>query len=96
MRDHNTQQTSIDAYYSIDDLGSRQKFVLELIRHYGNMTNREIASRLGWEINRVTPRVNELVKLGFVTDQGTKLDPQTGKRAIVWGEAERTRQITFI
>lgn len=36
------------------------------------LTNKEIADILGWEINRVTPRTNELYKLGVIKREKKK------------------------
>jgi len=47
-------------------------------------TNSEIAKSLGWSINRVTPRVNELVKLGQVEDGGKKPCSITGRIVHCW------------
>ena len=63
------QQTSLDAFESVVsdvDFGRKQIEVLTLIRSNVNITNQELASKLGWSINRVTPRVNELVKASKV------------------------------
>lgn len=81
---HLAQQTSVDAFHGLKGLGERQQTVLAVLKQE-HMTNRELASKLGWEINRVTPRVNELMNMGLVTDFGTKWDKETGKRAIIWG-----------
>mgnify|MGYP001292109456 CR=1 FL=1 len=81
---HLAQQTSVDAFHGLTGLGRRQEAVLAVLKQE-HMTNREVAARLGWEINRVTPRVNELMNMGLVTDFGTKWDKETGKRAIIWG-----------
>ena len=50
----------------------------------GMATNRMIAKQLGWEINRVTGRVNELTNKGFVKAAGDHLDPETGKTVNMW------------
>ena len=43
-----------------------------------------IAKSLGWDINRVTGRVTELVNLGMVTSNGTHKDKQTNRTVTVW------------
>ena len=60
------QQTSLEAYNILTDekLSERYKQILLAIKHLGAATNMEIAQHLGWSINRVTPRVNELIKIG--------------------------------
>jgi DNA-binding MarR family transcriptional regulator len=87
------QMTSIEAFHSLKNLGAKQQAVLDELTN--PMTNRQLARRLGWEINRVTPRVNELVALGFVTEHGTTIDQDTNKRAILWVRAEKTHPMTM-
>ena len=43
-----------------------------------------MADLLGWQINLVTPRMNELVKLGYVKKMYEE-PGKYGKMAIVWG-----------
>lgn len=66
----NVQQTSISAYISlIEDpeyVARCQSEVLTVIRANGDLTNTEIADKLDWSINRVTPRVKELRVKGLV------------------------------
>jgi|TARA_Y100000385_G_C12627006_1_gene439537 predicted transcriptional regulator len=47
-------------------------------------TNRMIAKQLGWDINRVTGRVTELVNLGMVIAEGTKYDNDTNRTVTLW------------
>ena len=47
-------------------------------------TNRMIAKSLGWDINRVTGRVTELVNLGKVTSKGTTFDKDTNRTVTLW------------
>lgn len=92
---HATQETSIEAYYSIEDLGAKQKVVLEAFVKVGAMTNRELAAYLGWPINTSVPRVNELTKMGFIIAFGTKFDIVTKRRAIIWNVSEKIRQLNL-
>jgi len=48
----------------------------------GYATDQEIAERLGWEINRVTPRRKELQELGFVQVAGFKTSNYGTKRTV--------------
>ena len=79
------QQTSIDAYREImTKLGPRQQIVYDQMQVSGPCTNQKMADLLGWEINQITPRMNELVKLGYAK----KMDEEPGKygkMVIVWG-----------
>ena len=64
------RQTSLDAYNSLscESVNDSQALILAIIRSNRNLTNTEIADKLGLPINRVTPRTNELVKLGLVVE----------------------------
>ena len=79
------QQTSSDAYREIKTkLGPRQQIVYDQMQVSGPCTNQKMADLLGWEINQITPRMNELVKLGYAK----KMDEEPGKygkMVIVWG-----------
>jgi DNA-binding MarR family transcriptional regulator len=79
------QETSMLSFDSIqEELGDKQKLVLWAFRSQGDKTNAEMASFLSWPINCITPRVGELVKMGFVEAKGLKMGA-TNRRAIVWG-----------
>jgi len=55
------QQTSLESYKAlIPTLSERQQIILEVIQRHPGMSNHDISRYLGWEINCVTPRVNEL------------------------------------
>lgn len=47
-------------------INHNQEILIEIMRRREPLTNREIADLAHWEINRVTPRINELVKMGVV------------------------------
>jgi DNA-binding MarR family transcriptional regulator len=79
------QETSRQAYEAIQPtLTERQRPVLKFIEQFGPVTNREIAAGLHLDINQVTPRTNELVKLNLVEAAGRKKDPVTNKSGITW------------
>lgn len=60
-------QTSIWAYEAIKSrLGAKQQTVYEALKKLGIANNQELADYLGWQINCVTGRVNELRFKGFV------------------------------
>jgi hypothetical protein len=60
------QDTSLWAYnLATQNLGKKQKEVLDTLRYFPDATNAEIAQKLGWPINRVTPRTGELIELGL-------------------------------
>lgn len=79
------QQTSLLAFDSIQQyLGERQRQVYLALMSLGEATNTMISKASGLPINVVTPRVNELRKLGRVIE--SKKDPCriTGRMAIYW------------
>tara|TARA_R100000008_G_C3481743_1_gene114205 strand:+ start:341 stop:517 length:177 start_codon:yes stop_codon:yes gene_type:complete len=55
-----------------------------VIKSKGKATNRMIAKHLGWDINRVTGRVTELVNLGLVDAEGTHYDNETNRTVTLW------------
>jgi hypothetical protein len=79
--------TSLQAYETEvrPKLGEKQAAVRRLLLAYPEgLTNAEIAKLLEWTINRVTPRTNELVKLGAVKDAGKRTCRVTGRTAHLW------------
>lgn len=70
---------------STGSLGQRQLVVLESLRLFpGGATDRMLVKATGLTINQVTPRRGELVKMGFVYDDGLCIDPITRKQNILW------------
>ena len=65
-------------------LSEKQKTVYQVLDVHGPKTNRQIAKHLGWDINRVTGRVTELVNLGMVTSTNTVLDQETNRTVTLW------------
>ena len=75
--------TSLFAYRTISNLGEKQSKVLEKIEELQPCSNKQIARALGWEINRVTGRVNELAKIGLIkTEKIAK--GETGRPEKLW------------
>lgn len=63
--------TSRAAYEQIKSkLGDKQQAVYDAVGELGVATNEQIAEYLDWPINRVTGRVTELKKMGFVDVEG--------------------------
>lgn len=79
--------TSLYAYRSINNLGDKQATVLEKIEEIQPCSNKQIARSLGWEINRVTGRVNELAKMGLITTKGAAIG-EMGRPEKMWELAE--------
>jgi hypothetical protein len=82
------QETSLEVYRRKVQpvLGAMQYQVLQEFTHAprSNFTNLELAQRLGWRINRVTPRTNELRKKGLLEEACTRRCAITGNRAKAW------------
>jgi DNA-binding MarR family transcriptional regulator len=83
------------AFWSLEDLGGKQTKVFEVIRRLAPCTDRQIARALGWEINRITGRRNELVAMGLVERSGTTTDPDTGKTVALWKAVQEGQQEMF-
>ena len=75
-------ETSLEAYRTIQ-LNDRQQDVYNCLLT-GNKSDQEIAEELGWTVNRVTGRRNELVDMGRVRMIGTK-QSRFNRRVYVWG-----------
>jgi hypothetical protein len=81
------QDTSIETYLKnvYPNLGHRQAAVLHHLRNASvALTNAEIANSLARPINEITPRTNELRKLGLVIDAGRRGCRITGNTAHQW------------
>lgn len=79
------QQTSLEAYKAIiPELAEKQKIVFDVIYKHPGMSNYDISQYLGWRINSVTPRVNELRELGFVDLHSFKEDSITHRTVMTW------------
>lgn len=50
------------AYHTLENKEKKKAVVLEVIQKLGRCSQAEIATYLGWEINRITGRVDDLVK----------------------------------
>lgn len=76
-------ETSRSAYKSLKDLGTKQRVVYEAIKTLGRATNEEVANWLGWPIQSVTGRVNELSHYDMVTVDGIG-KTRSGRSAKIW------------
>ena len=75
--------TRNEAYRSLGDVTDKQRAVLDALR-VGPMSDRALAKRLGWPINRVVPRRHELVEAGLVRAAYRDTDGETGRPCVVW------------
>jgi hypothetical protein len=79
------RDTSLDAYQEIKKgLGKRQQLVYDIIKKLGCPTNLEMSKFSKVPINQITPRTNELVKLGFVTECEKRTCSVSGKTVWSW------------
>ena len=76
--------TQVSSLKKLKNLDGKRKTVYDVIKTKGKATNRMIAKNLGWDINRVTGRVTELVNLGMVTTDGTTYDSDTNRTVTLW------------
>ena len=85
-----TRTTQLEAFHALQNLSGKRKIVYDEIKRftkaprYRGLTNREIADRLGWEINRVTGRVTELFDRGMILTNETRLHVKTNRNHTVW------------
>lgn len=78
------QQTSLHAYEDIKhNLGEKQLAVYNALKDLESANNKILAKKLGWEINRVTPRVLELRELGLVEKHSMRPCPFPPNR-VTW------------
>lgn len=83
------RETSRQSYKKLTDLGDKQREVHELLKkHAAGLSDREMASLLGWEINQLLPRRGELEEYGFVKQNGKKYVKDTRRNVIVWVAAD--------
>ena len=84
----NVDNKSIDSYKKLSEdntLTKRQIQVLICLKtELGQATNRMIAKKLGWDINRVTGRVSELRQKGLIEHAGDFYDTQTERTVNLW------------
>ena len=79
------RKTQVDSLKQLKpSIGSKQQSVYGAIKTTIPSTNRMIAKTLGWDINRVTGRITELVGLGLVTTDGTTYDSDTNRTVTLW------------
>lgn len=78
------RQTSLFAFQSLNDLGSKQREVYEAIKQLGEACDLDVAFFLGWPINRVTGRRNELMKAGVIYESKVARTPRTNRTVTYW------------
>ena len=89
------KDTSLEAFHEIVESGTRElsrSKVYEVIAKNSPICDQEIADKLGWGVNRITPRRGELCSLGLVYDAGYAKNA-SGRNVHVWGVKEQLRLI---
>ena len=76
--------TQVNSLKKLKNVKGKRKTVYDIIKSKGKVTNRMIAKELGWDINRVTGRVTELVSLGLVNTEETIYDKDTNRTVTLW------------
>ena len=75
--------TRNNSYHTLTKIGDKQTKVLEAINSLGKCSAYEVSKYLGWDINRITGRINELEKLGKIKSCSIKIGLY-GKPVKVW------------
>jgi Mn-dependent DtxR family transcriptional regulator len=78
------RKTQVNSLKELKNLDGKRKTIYDILKTKGKATNRMIAKALGWDINRVTGRMTELVSLGLVTTDGTTYDSDTNRTVTLW------------
>lgn len=90
----NVQTTSIDAYYSHTNAKRNARALYSYMRGKGAMADFQLVEALGWEVNEVTGRRNDLIAEGLVVPHGHTINPLTKKRVRTWRAVERSKPKT--
>ena len=91
------QETSLMAYLEIvPSIGAKQKVVFNAICSHNGITNMELAAELRWSINRVTPRVHELRRIGLVKLKEKRNCNITGRLAMAWEKASNISEDYYL
>ena len=84
----NMQDTSLEAYYNkvLPHLTRKQQAIMTFffLHKNCNYTNAELSQKMGWAINRITPRVLELRILGKLERSCRRLCTVTRNSANAW------------
>lgn len=75
-----TPDTRRESYHALTHVGEKQRVVLDTIKRLGRPCSmKEVSRSSRLEINRVTPRVIELVELGLLKVSHVARDPDTNR-----------------
>lgn len=79
-----TSQLSLLETIKEKKINKRQQQILDCLKKYTRLNNRQISFYAGMAINVTTARCNELVKLGKITEDKKAHDPITKRLTIFW------------
>lgn len=86
------RDTSLKAYYEIENLGPKEKMVYELIRRYPNKTDMELCAIAGISNpNVLRPRRKGILDKGWIEETGKRTCRITGKTCYTWN----TKQLSL-
>ena len=81
------QQTSLLAWLEVQPkLGDKQRIVLSALKEKP-MCNQDLAAKLSWPINTITPRIMELRQKKLVVEHNKARSRETGRLVIYWRAA---------
>lgn len=89
------QQTQLEAYNSLSDLGAKQSAVYQTIKKLQEASDHDIADEMNVPINTVTPRRNELFRMGVIREARRDISKQTKKRVIFWAISNPNIQVAM-
>jgi len=89
FRGKGPSKTQLESFHALtkESLAESQNIVLKAIEIIGPASDRELATVLGWPINREVPRRSEIEDMGLIRCAGEKLDTQTNRSVMVWSVA---------
>jgi hypothetical protein len=93
LKKKGVQGTSIAAYHSFtpEELNARERAVFKALMDGGPATDRQLAARLHWGINCITPRRGALRDQGAVAEFGKIAGPE-GRPETVWVAIDSLRE----
>lgn len=80
-------QNRNDSYHSLgeDKLSKSRQTVYDCIRqHPHGLSDRDISIILGWPVNRVTGRRNELAEMHKIFSPSNRWDDETRRNVAIW------------
>ena len=84
---HTMHENSLTAYREErPKLNGRKQMIFDYYCRNGSCTDREVMSGLGFkDMNAVRPRINEMIEMGVLREEGGHICDITGKRVRVVG-----------